>query len=482
MKTPDQNTTSNDPMSFHFLQGLDKNTPVNSVIIGGGEAAYNLLKLVYNPTGPSKLNLKILGLAEANPIAPGLSYAKELGIFTSPRFEDLFEQEGVQLIIELSGSDEVMDQVYAKKPQGVSVLDHRVSRYIWDLLKIKSERSVLENQYKNQKIKTKKKTQVILDSLPYRIMVLNMDKTVDTVNQTFMREFNHDPNNIHGRYCYELRYQLDRPCKEVGRTCYLDDKLDQVIEKGLYTTYREFEDKNGVTRIEVINIAPIFDENGNLIQFLEASRDVTERATLEKEFEKSTIFLENVINSTVDGIVVVDTKGKVLIFNQGMEKLTGYSAAEITKSGHLTSFYDIDLAKQNMMKMRSHEFGPPGKLNPTSMSIKTYEGEEIPVTLSASIIIIDGKEVGSVGVFTDMREFLKMRKDLEEAHLKLVQTEKIASVGRMAAGVAHEINNPLSGALIYAELLKEELKGNRQHQKGDRRILSPDSAWKSPAK
>ena len=56
-----------------------------------------------------------------------------------------------------------------------------------------------------------------------------------------------------------------------------------------------------------------------------------------------------------------------------------------------------------------------------------------------------------------MRELLEMRKNLEEAHLQLVQSEKIASVGRMAAGVAHEINNPLSGIMIYAELLKPKL-------------------------
>jgi signal transduction histidine kinase len=115
-----------------------------------------------------------------------------------------------------------------------------------------------------------------------------------------------------------------------------------------------------------------------------------------------------------------------------------------------------------MKKMRSNAHGPVGKLNPTSMSITTKDGEEIPVTLTASLIKIDGKEIGSVGIFTDMREILKMRKDLEEAHFQLVQSEKIASVGKMAAGVAHEINNPLSGIMMYAELLKESFKDNEQ--------------------
>jgi len=110
-------------------------------------------------------------------------------------------------------------------------------------------------------------------------------------------------------------------------------------------------------------------------------------------------------------------------------------------------------------------------LNPTSMTITTKDGEEIPVTLSSSIITIDGKETGSVGVFRDMREVLQMRKDLEEAHLQLVESERIASIGRMAAGIAHEINNPLSGILIYAELLKESLKDNPQHFEDTEEII-----------
>ena len=73
---------------------------------------------------------------------------------------------------------------------------------------------------------------------------------------------------------------------------------------------------------------------------------------LEGEVQKTNTFFQNVIQSTVDGIVVVDTKGNVLIFNEGMERLTGYSAKEIIETGHLISFYDIDVAKENMRKMR----------------------------------------------------------------------------------------------------------------------------------
>jgi len=307
--------------------------------------------------------------------------------------------------------------------------------------------------------------------MPYRVMVVNMDMTVDTVNQTFLREFNLTPQKVVGRPCFMVRYGLDQPCDELGRVCYIKSHLDEIKEKKLISTYNEYVNEKGETHFDVITVAPIYDEQGEVVQILEASRDVTERVKLERELEKSNTFFKNVIQSTVDGIVVVDTKGNVLIFNEGMERLTGYSADEIMNRGHLSTFYDIEVAKENMRKMRSDEHGPVGKLNPTSMTVTTKHGEEIPVTLSASLITIDGKEIGSVGVFTDMREVLQMRKDLEEAHLQLVESERIASIGKMAAGVAHEINNPLSGILIYAELLRESLKKDPERSKDVKEII-----------
>jgi len=412
--------------------------------------------------------MKILGVSDLNPESPGFRYAKELNLIATTNLKELFNLEGINLIIELTGSMKVRAEILRSKPSGISVMDHMAARLLWDLVQIESEKTELERDRQRYEEKRKKDTQLILDSLPYRIMVVNMDMTIDAVNQTFRQYFNIAGDDISGKHCYELRYGLDKPCKEMGQLCYLEDKLEEIKEKGFFSTIIEHTDEEGDTLYDVITVAPIFDEKGEVVQLLEASRDVTERIKLEREVQKSNTFLENVIKSTVDGIVAVDTKGNLLIFNEGMERLTGYSAKEIK---HLTSFYPIDTARENMKKMRSNQYGPYGKLNPTSMTVTTKDGEEIPVTLSASIIIINGEAVGSVGVFTDMREVLKMRKDLEEAHLQLVQSEKIASVGRMAAGVAHEINNPLSGILIYAELLKENIKDDHQNVKDTQEII-----------
>jgi len=442
-----------------IIRGDQAGTPFNVAFVGGGEACHNLLQIL-DKERQSRLKMKILGVADTSPKAPGLVYAKKLNLFTTSNFQDLYTLKELNFIFELTGSTVVREAIRKTKPLEISLVGHRGARLLFDLVQIEIEKTNLDKKRQEQDEKEKKHTQIILDSLPYNLMVVNQDMTVNMVNKTFQKNKKLNSADTIKKHCYEVRYGLDRPCVEYGRTCYLEEvKKDGEI----ISTIHEFVTDDGETCFEVITVSPIFDEHGEIIQLLEASRDVTDRIKLEREGQKSNVFFQNVIQSTVDGIVVVDTKGNVLIFNQGMENLTGYTALEIMEHGHVSSFYNIDVAKENMRKMRSDQHGPLGKLNPTSMSVISKAGEEIPVTLSASIITIDGKETGSVGVFTDMREVLKMRKDLEEAHLQLVQSEKIASVGRMAAGVAHEINNPLAGIMIYAELLKEALKDDENN-------------------
>ena len=196
-------------------------------------------------------------------------------------------------------------------------------------------------------------------------------------------------------------------------------------------------------------------------------RDLSERIKIGRELQKTNNFLNQIIRCSVDGIVVVDTKGNPMIFNEGAERILGYKAQEVIGCPEVfRSFYPPALAQEMMRRMRSHQYGPPDKLVATQVTFINKDGEEVPVRLSAAMIREGSREVGSVGIFSDLREHLKLRQELEDSQSQLVQAEKIASLGRLSAGVAHEINNPLAGILIYAELLQRSLREDapeRQH-------------------
>jgi two-component system NtrC family sensor kinase len=220
----------------------------------------------------------------------------------------------------------------------------------------------------------------------------------------------------------------------------------------------EFKKKTGDKITVLLTSHPIKNEKGEVVGYQGINLDISERKRIENELREANEFFMNLIESSVDGIIAADMKGNIFIFNKGAEALSGYKAEEVIGKLHITKIYPEGVAKEIMKKLRSPEYGGVGKLNPAQFNVVNKVGEEIPIQLSAALIY-DGtrKEVASVGIFTDLRPRLMMEKKLQETHVQLVSSEKMASLGKLAAGIAHEINNPLGGILIYSSLMMEDL-------------------------
>ena len=220
----------------------------------------------------------------------------------------------------------------------------------------------------------------------------------------------------------------------------------------------EFKKKNGEKITVLLTGHPVKNEKGEIVGYQGINLDISERKRIENDLREANEFFMNLIESSVDGIIASDMKGNIFIFNKGAESLTGYTAEEVIGKSPIAEIYPEGVAKEVMKKLRSPEYGGVGKLTPSQFNVINKAGMEIPIQLSATLIYDGmGKEVASVGIFTDLRPRLKMEKKLQETHVQLVSSEKMASLGKLAAGIAHEINNPLGGILIYASLMMEDL-------------------------
>jgi two-component system NtrC family sensor kinase len=94
------------------------------------------------------------------------------------------------------------------------------------------------------------------------------------------------------------------------------------------------------------------------------------------------------------------------------------------------------------------------------------DGEVVEGTLSAAIIYdTKGNEIASVGSFVDLRERLEMERALRRTQEQLLQSEKLAAMGRLTSQVAHELNNPLYGIMNTLELLKTEISPQSKRRK-----------------
>ena len=176
------------------------------------------------------------------------------------------------------------------------------------------------------------------------------------------------------------------------------------------------------------------------------------------ELERAYQFRENIIENSPDAIVCVRKGGEIIIFNSAAEKLLGYKKEEVIGKMNIVKVYPPGGAKQVMRQLRSDEFGGKGLLQKTEVAVLDKAGNEIPTYLSAAILYEDGREAGSVGIFTDLREHRKLEK-------QLLRSEKLSSLGKLSAGIAHEINQPLTGVLTFAHLLLRKFKDDETTRK-----------------
>ena len=263
------------------------------------------------------------------------------------------------------------------------------------------------------------------------------------------------------------------------------DLLQRRIDKEGYVRDMEvqFKKKDGTPLTVLLTAYPVTDENGDVIGYEGINLDISDRKRVENELRETNEFFMNLIESSVDGIIAADMKGNIFIFNKGAEALTGYAAEEVVGKIHITDIYPRGMAQEVMEKLRSPDHGGIGKLTPLQLMVLNKAGDSIPIQLSASLIYVrTGKEIASVGIFTDLRPRLLIEKKLEETHLQLVRSEKMASLGKLAAGIAHEINTPLGGILIYSSLLMEELNPDHPKRADLGRIVQEASRCKEIVK
>ena len=119
-----------------------------------------------------------------------------------------------------------------------------------------------------------------------------------------------------------------------------------------------------------------------------------------------------------------------------------------------------------MKMMRGPEYGGPGKLRAYPMRHMRKDGKVIEGSLSAAIIYdAQGRAIASVGIFVDLRETMEMERRLRETQEQLLQSEKLAAMGRLISQIAHELNNPLYGIMNTLELLKTEVSPENKRRR-----------------
>lgn len=195
-------------------------------------------------------------------------------------------------------------------------------------------------------------------------------------------------------------------------------------------------------------------EGAMLITF----RDVTETRRIESELVRTKDFLESLIEASVDGIVACDMSRTVVLFNPSAERIFGRKSDAIPHRTALKELLGAAETDRIIQLLQSDQQGGVGRLHATRVDAVGGEGETIPLSLSAALVMQDGEPHAIFLFFNDLRDRLQMEERLAHAQQKLAVTEKQALIAELAGTAAHELNQPLTSVMGYGEMLKRKLE------------------------
>jgi two-component system sensor kinase FixL len=192
------------------------------------------------------------------------------------------------------------------------------------------------------------------------------------------------------------------------------------------------------------------DDRGKIVEILSTGEDVTARRQTEEALRNSEATLRAILDTCVDGIITVNEQGSVLSFNPAAVRIFGYRPEEVLGR-------DVNILMPDPYKglhpgyLRRYLKTQEPRIIGTGREVvgRRQDGATFPLYLAVSAVSLSGNRMFT-GIVRDLTDFKRMQNEI-------IQAQKLAAIGEMAASVGHEIKNPLAGISGAIEILKDTL-------------------------
>ncbi len=283
---------------------------------------------------------------------------------------------------------------------------------------------------------SEEKYRLLVNKIPQKVFYKDKNSTYLACNENFAKDFDINPEEIVGKTEFDLY-----PTEIAERYCKSDQ---QIINSGIPEEVEEpYSIKNKEMIIHKIKTA-VHDKDGSLIGILGIFHDITERKNNERELRKIRNYLDNIIDSMPSMLIGVDKGVQITQWNREAEVKTGKTAAEA--KGHILS----DLFPHLKKEVEKIKAAIKNREVQSAEKIVRKTGNKTEYSEILIYPLVANGVEGAVIRVDDITDRVRMEE-------MLIQTEKMMSVGGLAAGMAHEINNPLGAVMQGIQNLQRRL-------------------------
>lgn len=203
-------------------------------------------------------------------------------------------------------------------------------------------------------------------------------------------------------------------------------------------------------RVHQVQVMPLSSEEGEVVGSVRVARDVTSRWRAEERLAQSERRYRELAENANDIIYTHDLDGNFLYVNRAAVEILGYSASELAE----LSFWEI-IAPESIDAARAYVerlLGGTAEREQVELRMQGADERPVIVQLRANLLRRHGEREMVQGIARDVSAE-------KELAAQLMQADRLASVGTLIAGIAHELNNPLTTITGYADLLMDSLRG-----------------------